>query len=46
MFVAASTDASDEASKAQEAGRRLIYDLAAHECVLLRDVLASDWVSR
>jgi hypothetical protein len=42
MFVAASTDAGDEALKAQETGRRLIYNLAAHECVLLRDVLASD----
>ncbi len=42
MFVAAPTDGSEDALKAQEAGRRLIYDLAAHECTLLRDVLASD----
>jgi hypothetical protein len=42
MFVAAPTDTSDEALKAQEAGRRTIYDLAAHECAILRDVLASD----
>lgn len=42
MFVAAPLDASDELLKAQETGRRVIYDLAAHECTLLRDVLASD----
>lgn len=42
MFMAAPSDAGDEAMKIQEAGRRLIYDLASRECTILRDVLASD----
>lgn len=32
----------DQSVKAQEQLRRMIYDLAAHECVLLRDSVASD----
>ena len=42
MFVAAPNDDSEQALKAQENGRRLVYDLAARECSVLRDVLASD----
>ena len=42
MFVPARDDGSEEALKAQEAARRKVYDLAAHECDILRDVLASD----
>jgi hypothetical protein len=41
MFVAAD-DNSDQSLKAQEDARRKIYELASHECGLLRDVLASD----
>lgn len=32
----------DQALKAQEQLRRMIYDLASHECSLLRDIVASD----
>jgi len=42
MFVAAADDNSDQSLKAQEDARRKIYELASHECGLLRDVLASD----
>ncbi len=41
-FVPAPADNSEEAVKAQEAARRMIYKLAAHECVMLLDVLASE----
>jgi hypothetical protein len=42
IFVPAPDDDSDRALKAQETGRKLIYELAGHECALLRDVLASE----
>ena len=42
LFVPAPNDDSEQALKAQESGRRMIYELAAHECTLLLDVLASD----
>ena len=42
LFIAAPADESEAAIKAQEDGRRLVYDVAARECSLLRDVLASD----
>jgi len=42
MFVPASNDDSEQAVKAQEDGRRLVYNVAARECAVLRDVLASD----
>lgn len=41
-FVTAPPDNSEESLKAQEGGRRMIYELAAHECALLLNVLASD----
>jgi hypothetical protein len=41
MFVAL-TDNSEQALKAQEDGRRAIYDLADRECTILRDVLATE----
>ena len=41
-FVPAPADNGEEALKAQEAGRRMIYELAAHECAILLDVLASE----
>ena len=42
MFVPAPNDGSEQALKAQEGGRRMIYEIAAHECAILRDVLASE----
>ena len=42
LFVEAPADESEQALKAQEGGRRLIYEVAARECAVLRDVLASD----
>jgi hypothetical protein len=41
-FVPASNDNGDQASKAEEDGRRMIYELAGHECGLLRDTIASE----
>ncbi len=41
-FVPAPADNGEQAVKAQEAGRRMIYQLAAHECAMLLDVLASE----
>lgn len=41
-FVPAPNDNSNLASKAEEDGRRMIYDLAGHECGILRDTIASD----
>jgi hypothetical protein len=32
----------DQTLKAQEQSRRMIYDLAGHECALLRETIASD----
>lgn len=42
VFVPAPNDDSEQSLKAQEAGRRMIYQLAAHECAVLREVLASE----
>ena len=41
-FVPAPSDNSDQASKAEADGRRMIYELAGHECGILRDTIASD----
>ncbi len=41
MFVPLS-DSSDQSIKAQEDARRVVYDLAEHECAVLREVLASE----
>jgi hypothetical protein len=41
-FVPAPSDNSDQASKAEADGRRMIYDLAGHECGILRDTIAGD----
>lgn len=41
-FVPAPAVSGEEAVKAQEAARRMIYELAAHECAMLLDVLASE----
>jgi hypothetical protein len=41
-FVQSPSDNSDQASKSEADGRRMIYDLAGHECGILRDTIASD----
>jgi hypothetical protein len=42
MFVPAPSDNSEQSLKAQEDARRMVYNLAAHECTILRDILASE----
>jgi hypothetical protein len=41
MFIPV-TEGGDQSVKAQEDARRAVYNLAEHECVILRDVMASD----
>jgi len=41
-FVPAPSNTSEQASKAEADGRRMIYDLAGHECGILRDTIASE----
>jgi hypothetical protein len=41
MFVPL-TDGGDHSIKAQEDARRMVYDLADHECAILREILASE----
>ena len=42
FFVAGPTGDSEEAQKLRERARRTVYDMAARECDLLREVLARD----
>jgi hypothetical protein len=42
MFVPTPGDDSAQALKAQEDGRKMIYQAAARECDVLRDVIAKD----
>ena len=42
FFVAGPTGVSEEAQKLRERARRTVYDMAARECDLLREVLARD----
>jgi hypothetical protein len=42
MFVPGPTGDGEEAQKLRDRGRRMIYEMAAHECDLLRDVIAKD----
>jgi hypothetical protein len=42
LFAPSPDGNNDQALKVQEDPRRAIYDLAGHECAVLRDVLASD----
>ena len=42
FFVTGPTDDSEAAVKAQEQGRRAMYDSAARECDVLRATIASD----
>jgi len=41
-FAPAPSGDGDQALKAQEEGRRMIYEIAGRECAIMRDVLASD----
>jgi hypothetical protein len=41
-FVPAPNDNSDQAQKAEESGRRTVYEFAEHECTILRDTIASE----
>ncbi|WP_218625994.1 hypothetical protein [Bradyrhizobium sp. dw_78] len=42
FFVAGPTGESEEAQKSRDNARRVIYQMAAHECDLLRETLAKD----
>jgi hypothetical protein len=42
FFVAAPTDSSPQALKAQEEARRKVYEIAHRECAVLLDVMADD----
>jgi len=42
MFVPAPSDDGEQALKAQEASRKMIYELAGRECAVLRETLASE----
>jgi len=42
LFVPGPTGEGSDADKLRERARRIIYDMAAHECDLLRDTLAKD----
>jgi hypothetical protein len=42
FFVAGPTGEGEEAQKLRDGARRAIYEMAARECDLLRDVLAKD----
>jgi hypothetical protein len=41
-FAPAPNGDSERALKAQEDGRRMIYDIAGRECAIMREALASD----
>jgi predicted dehydrogenase len=42
MFLAGPTGDGDEAQKLRDKAQRVVYDMAGHECDLLRDALAKD----
>ncbi len=42
FFVAGATGDNEDAQKTREKAQRLVYQMAARECDLLRDVLAKD----
>jgi hypothetical protein len=42
FFVAGPTGESEEARKSRDNARRIVYEMAARECDLLREVLAKD----
>ncbi len=42
LFFAGPTSESEEAQKLRDRAQRVVYEMAGHECDLLRDVLAKD----
>jgi len=42
FFIPGPTGEGEEAQKLRERARRIVYEMAAHECDLLREVLASE----
>jgi len=42
FFVPGPSGDGDEAQRLRDRARRIVYEMAAHECDLLRDVLAKD----
>jgi hypothetical protein len=42
VFVRSLGEDGDQALKAQEMGRKVIYEVAGHECAVLRETLAAD----
>jgi hypothetical protein len=42
FFVAGQTGEGEEAQKLRDRARRIVYEMAAHECDLLREVPAKD----
>ena len=42
LFMAGPTGDSEEAQKLRDRARRLVYEMAARECDLLREVIAKD----
>jgi len=42
FFVAGASGDSEEAQKSRDKARRVVYEMAARECDLLREVLAKD----
>jgi hypothetical protein len=42
FFVPGPTGDSEEAQKLRDNARRSIYEMAAHECAMLREILAKD----
>ncbi len=42
FFIAGPTGEGEEAQKLRDRARRIVYGMAAHECDLLREVLAKD----
>jgi hypothetical protein len=42
FFVTGPTGEGEEAQKLRDRARRIVYEMAAHECDLLREVLAKD----
>jgi hypothetical protein len=42
FFIAGPTGEGEQAQKLRERARRIVYEMAAHECDLLREVIASD----
>jgi hypothetical protein len=42
FFIAGPTGEGDEAQKMRDRAQRMVYEMAAHQCDLLRDVMAKD----